>query len=238
MELPELMKQWRAKRGQESFRVVMFGSSNTEIGWHSEGRHGWPCWLSCIFRASVGQHIFSLNTGIGGNTARDLLGRIRGDVLPVQPHLVIITIGGNDYFQKHSLDEFEANLRKLHQILRDAGALVVFQTYYALLPEAGAGLGAYMDVIRRVARTTEAGLIDQYAWFGPWRDGALEQYRQIMRDPAHLKPVGNALFGTLAGRTFGCQDPAMPADLEIHNYLPALEAVGAPHRKLKMDWLE
>lgn len=233
---PELLKHWRSRRGQEAFRVVMFGSSNTEIGWHSDGRHGWPCWLACIFRASVGQHIFSMNTGIGGHTARDLVGRVQRDVLPVQPHLVIITIGGNDYFQKHSFDEFEANLRKLESTLRETGAVVAFQTYYSFLPEAGDGLGAYMNVIRRVATTTGAGLIDQYTWFSRWAQTDLPTYRTIMRDPAHLKPVGNALFGTLAGRVCGCWDPAVPADLKMYDYMPALEAAGAPPRNIELAW--
>ena len=233
-QLPLLMKDWRAKRGQESFRVVAFGSSNTEIGWSCEGRHGWPCWLSCIFRASVGQHVQSMNAGIGGNTAKDLLGRIDRDVLPIHPHLVVITIGGNDYFQRHTLADFEANLRQLETILRGAGAVVAFQTYYALLPEAGAGFAAYMAVVRKVAASTQSGLIDQYAWFAAWQQEDLATYRTIMRDPAHLKPVGNALFGTVAGRVFGCWDPALPPDLPIYNYIPALERHGAPPRNIEL----
>jgi len=232
--LPLLMKQWRDKRGQESFRVVAFGSSNTEIGWHSDGRHGWPCWLSCIFRAAVGQHVQTLNAGIGGNTAKDLLGRIHRDVLPVHPQLVIITIGGNDFFQHQPLADFAADLRQLEVILRAAGTVVAFQTYYALLPEAGPGFAAYMDVVRQVATTTGAGLIDQYAWFAQWQEADLATYRTIMRDPAHLKPIGNALFGTLAGRVFGCWDPAVPPDLPVADYLSALERHGAPQRNLEL----
>lgn len=233
-QLPLLMKAWRAKRGQESFRVVAFGASNTEIGWSCEGRHGWPCWLSCIFRASVGQHVQSMNAGIGGNTAKDLLGRIHRDVLPIHPHLVVITIGGNDYFQQHTLADFAANLRQLEAILREAGAVVAFQTYYAMLPEAGPGFADYMEVVRQVATSTGAGLIDQYSWFSAWQQEDLAAYRTIMRDPAHLKPVGNALFGTLAGRVFGCWDPAVPPDLPIYNYIPALERHGAPVRNIEL----
>ena len=231
-ELPLLMKQWRTKVGQETFRVVAFGASNTEIGWHSDGRHGWPCWLACIFHASVGHHVQTLNAGIGGNTAADLLNRIHRDVLPIHPHLVIITVGGNDYFKKVPLTEFAANLRKLESILRGAGAVVVFQTYYAMLPEAGPGFADYMGVVRQVATATGAGLIDQFSWFSGWQQADLPTYRTVMRDQAHLKPIGNALFGTLAGRAFGCWDPAVPVDLPTNSFLPALERHGAPPRNL------
>ncbi|MCG3146678.1 MAG: hypothetical protein PCFJNLEI_00112 [Verrucomicrobiae bacterium] len=241
MNLPHLLKQWRTR--QDGIRVVAFGSSNTEIGWHSDGHHGWPCWLSCIFRASVGRHVQMLNAGIGGDTAAGLLKRITRDVLPIQPHLVIITIGGNDYFQQHPLAEFETNLRQLESILHRTGAVVAFQTYYALLPDAGAGAGnydigfsAYMDVVRTVASTTEAGLIDQFAWFTAWQQTDLASYRTIMRDGAHLKPVGNALFGTLAGRVCGCWDPAVPADLPVADFLATLEKCGAPRRNLELQW--
>jgi len=233
-QLPLLMKQWRSSLGQETFRVVAFGSSNTEIGWHSDGRHGWPCWLACIFHASVGHHVQTLNAGIGGNTAVDLLTRVHRDVLPIQPHLVIITIGGNDYFQRHTLADFESNLRQLEAILRGAGAVVAFQTYYAMLPEAGAGFDAYMNVVRKVATETNTGLIDQYSWFSAWQNEDLTTYRTIMRDSAHLKPIGNALFGTLAGRVFGCWDPAVPPDLPIYDHVPALERHGAPKRNIEL----
>jgi len=236
MELPHLLKQWRERTGKEGIRVVAFGSSNTEIGWHSDGHHGWPCWLSCIFRASVGRHIQMMNAGIGGDTAAGLLKRIDRDVLPIHPHLVIITIGGNDQFQKHSLSDFEANLRKLESILRETGAKVAFQTYYALLPESDVGFAPYMEVVRNVARSTDAGLIDQYAWFSAWQNNDITTYRTIMRDGAHLKPVGNALFGTLAGRVCGCWDPALPADLPIYNFIPALENCGAPKRNIELQW--
>ena len=231
-QLPTLMRTWRANAGRTGFRVVAFGSSNTEVGWHSAGYHGWPCWLACIFRASVGHHVQTLNSGIGGQTAADLLQRLDRDVLPVQPHLVIITIGGNDYFKQHPLPVFEANLRQLEARLRAAGAVVVFQTYYAMLPEAGAGFAAYMDVVRQVALSTGSGLIDQFTWFSGWQQSDLPTYRTIMRDPAHLKPLGNALFGTMAGRAFGLWDPAVPAELPTNDFLPALERHGAPSRNL------
>lgn len=235
MDPRQLMSFWRSQKGRASFRVVAFGSSNTEIGWHSDGRHGWPCWLSCILRASVGQHVQTMNAGIGGNTAADLLGRIQGDVLDARPHMVVVTIGGNDYFQKHPLATFEANLRKIESILTSAGAAVVFQTYYAMLPEAGEGISDYMNIVRKVARDTGSGLIDQYSWFLPWRDSDLATYRTIMRDGAHVKPIGNALMGTLAGRVLGLWDPAMPPDMPIYDHIPALEKFGAPPRNITLQ---
>jgi len=132
----------------------------------------------------------------------------------------------------HTLEDFEANLRQLEVRLREAGAVVVFQTYYAMLPEVGPEFANYMAVVRQVAHSTGARLIDQFAWFTGWQRSDLSTYRRIMRDGAHLKPLGNALFGTLAGRTFGLWGPVVPAELPTNDYLPAPERHGAPSRNL------
>ena len=228
--LPELMKSWRAAGNNQVNRVVAFGSSNTILGTHNEGRHSWVCWLAFAMQQSVKQRVWILNTGIGGNTAADLCARVTGDVVAVQPHLVIITIGGNDSGRGRPVADFEADLRSLEKTLREAGSLVVFQTYYSLLPEVGHDVTKHMEVERRVAQSTGAGLIDQYAWFQPWIKSDLAAYRAIMKDPGHLNALGNALFGILAARVFGLPDPPLPADLQqpLADRLAILERFGAP----------
>ena len=227
--LPELMTEWRAQRGQRAYRWVAFGASNTELGAHSEGRHGWPCWLSLMLRASVGQHVQMMNAGISGNTAAQLLGRLNGDVFEARPHWVVVTIGGNDFIQHRSLADFESNLREVESRLRKAGVPVAFQTYYAPLPEVGDGMGDYMAVVRQVAESTGAALIDQFSWFQPWCQQDLATYRTIMRDPMHLRPVGNALFGMLAGRVCGLADPEFPPDMKpaVYDGLAAMSRFAA-----------
>ena len=230
--LPELIKSWHAAGNDQVNRVVAFGSSNTIIGTHNEGRHSWVGWLAFALQQTVKQRIWIINTGIGGNTAADLVARVDGDVVAVQPHLVIITIGGNDSGHGRSLADFEADLRSLEKTLHQASALVVFQTYYALLPDWGNDVTKHMEVERRVAATTGAGLIDQYAWFLPWLQSDLAGYRTIMCDPGHLNALGNCLFGTLAARCFGIPDPPLPPDMQqpIADRLAILERHGAPRR--------
>ena len=179
---------------------------------------------------SVKQRVWILNSGIGSNTAADLCSRVAGDVVTVQPHLVIITIGGNDSGRGRPVADFEADLRSLEKTLREAGARVVFQTYYALLPEVGHDVTRHMEVARRVAQSTGAGSIDQYAWFLPWLKSDRAAYRTIMKDPGHLNALGNALFGILAARVFGLPDPPLPADLQqsVTDPLEILEHCDAP----------
>ena len=230
--LPELMKRWQASGNAQAHRIVAFGSSNTILGTHNEGRHSWVCWLAFALQQTVKQRVWILNAGIGGNTAADLCARVTGDVVAVQPHLVIITIGGNDSGHGRTLAEFESDLRSLESTLHQAGTLVVFQTYYALLPEVGHDVTQHMNVMRRVAVATDAGLIDQYAWFLPWLKSDPTGYRAIMKDAGHLNALGNALFGAFAARSFGVPDPPFPPDMDqpVTDRLAALERHGAPHR--------
>ena len=234
--LPELMNRWRTTGDTVAQRIVAFGSSNTGLDTHNEGRHSWVCWLTLALQQSVKPRVWVLNTGIGGNTAADLRARVADDVVAVHPDLVILTIGGNDAGRGRFLSDFEADLRSLENTLREAGALVVFQTYYALLPDWGNDVTRHMEVVRRVAQSTGGGLIDQSAWFLPWFQGDPTGYRAIMKDPGHLNALGNALFGTLAARAFGVPDPPLPPDLQrpVTERLAVLERYGAPppvHRR-------
>jgi len=87
-------------------------------------------------------------------------------------------------------------------------------------------------VVRHVATTTGSPIIDQYSWFLRWQQSDLENYRLIMLDAAHLKPVGNAIFATMAARVFGVPDPQLPADIkpDVVDCVARLEKFGAPLR--------
>ncbi|MBN1459075.1 MAG: SGNH/GDSL hydrolase family protein, partial [Armatimonadetes bacterium] len=116
-------------------RVVALGSSNTELAYHSEGRHNWFGWLEVGLRDRFGRVHHAINAGVSGETSRDMLGRFDRDVAHYRPHVVIITTGGNDCDPVHDLsrNEFEVNLRELVARCRAlADCEVILQTYYAI----------------------------------------------------------------------------------------------------------
>ena len=92
---------------QNPQRVIAFGSSNTELHWHSLGHFNWFSWLSSAMREWIGRHITTINQGIGGETSEDLIKRINSDVLSFHPSLVIITICGNDTWKNLKIQEYE-----------------------------------------------------------------------------------------------------------------------------------
>jgi len=213
--LRELMDRWRADT-TVGRRVVAFGASNTSVLWHSEGRHGWPCWLMVALRGYVGHHVSLTNAGISGDSTADMLGRIERDVLPHNPSLVLITAGGND-IKQFPADVYRRNLARLVDMIADRGAVSVLQTYYAAVTdeadEVYRGFPAYMQACADLAAESDVPCIDQHAMFHPWYLAEPDEYREIMRDALHLNPLGNAVMGTLCVRHFGLPDPELPAVL-------------------------
>ena len=194
---------------QPRTRFVALGSSNTERRIH--GLH-WFDWLDLGLAQTYGRRHHFINVGVGGDTTCDLLTRFDDDVARYHPHVVFVTIGGNDAKPDSGIDAaaFEANLRTLEQMICDLGAIPVLQTYYAadiegLSPEHSARFLDFMAIVRRVAMETVAPQIDHHRRWEPLRLQHLELYRELMQDPLHVNPLGNMLMGLDLIRAFGAQ---------------------------------
>lgn len=190
-------------------RFVAFGSSNTERRIH--GLH-WFDWLELGIAQTYGRVHTFVNTGVGGDTTHGLLARFDEDVARYEPHVVFVTIGGNDSKPDSGIDEatFTGNLRTLAGRIRTIGATPIFQTYYSadvrgLGAEHGARFHAFMAAVRRVAAETRAPLVDHLRRWERLREGHLELYRELMQDPLHVNPLGNMVMGLDLIRTFGAQ---------------------------------
>lgn len=153
MNVPEKIIQRLEARKRT--RILLFGSSNTQR------RLFGMTWGDCLELALIKTYgtglAVMINTGIGGHSSRDLLDRFDEDAAFYKPHLVFITVGGNDAF--HSATNaitprvFEANLRELHARFAALRTLVIFQTYYAfdrdrLDPRLHDLFLEYMEVVR------------------------------------------------------------------------------------------
>jgi lysophospholipase L1-like esterase len=198
--------QARLRRGEKT-RILAFGSSNTER--FLPGVH-WVDVLELALRDTYGRNHQCLNAGICGNTSTDLLARFEEDAALFQPHVTIITIGGNDSNPARNLSaaRFADNLLELHRLFIARGSQVVFQTYYAPDPARCDDLAPffnYMQVVRRVARQTGAELVDHLARWEPYRKAHPEHYLLLMHDGFHVNPRGHAVLGLDTARHFGAR---------------------------------
>jgi lysophospholipase L1-like esterase len=200
---------------QTPSRVVAFGSSNTErrqtgMHWFDLFELGcrlnyWDTPLACI------------NSGRGGDTTDDLLTRFERDCLAYRPHLVFLTIGGNDssLYRAVTPEAFRANLLTLIDGLRAIDCEVVLQTYYAcevtaMEPGHATRLLAFMDIIRAVSAEPECGLVDHLAQWEPLRQAAHDVYGRLMNDAMHVNELGNLVMGLEIARAFAFTLPDEP----------------------------
>lgn len=208
--LANIVNQWKLNP-QKPIRVIAFGSSNTELHWHSLGHFNWFSWLSSAMREWIGRHITTINQGIGGETSEDLLQRIDRDVVSFNPNLVIITIGGNDTWKGLTIQEYQEFLTQTIEKIKEVNAIPVLQTYYCLLyhdmDKVFQRFPKFVDINRKLSKEMNIPLIDQYKYFSPFYKNDPENYKKIMIDGLHVNPIGNALMGIIASRLFSLPDP-------------------------------
>ncbi|MHA2009898.1 MAG: SGNH/GDSL hydrolase family protein [Promethearchaeota archaeon] len=208
--LKKIIKTWK-ENPQIAIRVIAFGSSNTELHWHSMGHFNWFSWLASGMREWVGRHITTINSGIGGETSRDLLQRINRDVLLFNPNLVIVTIGGNDTWKEITIKDYQEFLTQTIENIKEINAIPVLQTYYCLLynemDPVFQRFPQFVEVNRNLSQEMEIPLIDQYKYFSPFYENNPKKYSKMMRDGLHVNPLGNAIMGIIASRLFSLPDP-------------------------------
>lgn len=209
-KLESLLYEWKLNP-QKPIRVLAFGSSNTELHWHSLGHFNWFSWLSSALREWSGRHITTINQGVNGETSKDLLKRIDRDVLSFNPDLVIITIGGNDAWKGLTIQEYQKFLTQAVEKIKEIKALPVLQTYYCLLynqmDKIFQRFPQIVEVNRSLSNEMKIPLIDQYKYFLPFYENDPNTYSDLMLDGLHVNPLGNAIMGIIACRSFSLPDP-------------------------------
>lgn len=183
-------------------RILFFGSSNTE---HIMPGMHWSHVCELALQNVYGRHHFCINAGIGGDTSFDLLNRFEEDAALFQPHLTIVTIGGNDYFQNTDFEQFRTNLFELHDRLKRINSAVVFQTYYAPDPDQNNDLSKFyhlMQIVCEVAVATDSGLVDHLPRWEAFRQVYTERYKLLMYDGFHLNSSGNKIIGLDLAQNF------------------------------------
>lgn len=181
-------------------RVLAFGSSNTER--YLYGMH----WFDIVHLGVRGKYgggkSHFINTGISGNTTVELLARFSSDAEFYKPHIVFITIGGNDAnpARNVSKEQFRENLIRLNNKFAEMGSIVIFQTYYSPDPKSVEkkhieNFYAYMDIVRETAADAGSGLIDHLARWEQLRTADESRYLAMMLNGFHVNEKGNILLG-------------------------------------------
>lgn len=114
------------------------------------------------------------NSGIGGNTSRDLLERFGRDVVDLNPDWVSICIGINDVWRQFDLpampdmavlpEEYEKNVEKMIKMVKGKTEGIFLLSPYYMEPNRQDAMRArmdeYVDICRRLAKKYDCIFID------------------------------------------------------------------------------
>lgn len=155
--------------------IVAFGDSLT-AGVGATGSDNYVARLSSALGAPV------VNAGVSGDTSAAALERLERDVLPNDPRIVIVGLGGNDYLQSVPVAQTEENLRAIVRRLHDAGAMVVLLGFR--FPSLNID---YEGMYERVAEEERCLLVSDVL------DGILSK-PSLRSDPIHPNAAGYAIL--------------------------------------------
>lgn len=100
-------------------RLVFIGDSLTDGSWYPDYV------VNTLNRLHPEADFELINAGVCGDTAADLLTRLQADVIKRGPELVFVGIGTNDCSMRRPIDQFEQDLERIIQEIRDCGSKVL-----------------------------------------------------------------------------------------------------------------
>lgn len=162
-------------------RIVFAGDSVTDmgsqqpVGEHPQLGNGYvrviENWLAALYPE---RYIRVTNSGISGNTSRDLLARFQRDVIDLNPDWVSICIGINDVWRQFDMtampelavlpEEYEANLCAMLDMIPETVKGVFMLSPYIMEPlredKMRARMDEYVAISKRVAEKYGCRFVD------------------------------------------------------------------------------
>lgn len=136
-----------ANLSSEGDVIVAFGDSIT-YGFGVKAEEAYPAVLGETLGVEV------VNAGQSGDTTGTALERLEDDVLRLEPRLVIVELGGNDFLNKVPKEETFRNMDRIVGACVDTGAMVVVAHI-----KTGVWTDAYRDRFEEIAERHGALLV-------------------------------------------------------------------------------
>lgn len=156
--------------------IACFGDSNTE-GYGVRTEYSWCSLLNGI------------NLGVGGNSSREGLARIK-DVIDVRPKIAIVMLGTGDAYDpdgdgipRIDIKEYQSNMKSIIRTLRQKRIQVVLQSPLCTASQQfNALIKPYVILSRKLARRFKLRFVENYT---PCTEAAMEGINYFT-DYAHI----------------------------------------------------
>ncbi len=195
-------------------KLLLIGDSVTDagrafpIGYGNGLGNGYAAQVNALLQTGYPElNTLVLNTGISGNTVRDLERRWQTDVLDLKPDWLSIMIGINDVWRQFdtpgemqpfiALDEYESALRRLLDAAQPGlKGLILMTPYYMSGQEdpMRSTMDRYGAVIKRLAGDYGAELVDTQAAFDRMGHHMIQASLSNGWDHVHPNTVGGMVL--------------------------------------------
>ena len=108
-----------------SARTVLVLGDSISAGYGIQRDQGWVALLATRLNASNGQYNV-VNASISGETTGGALARLPLALKTHEPDVVVVELGGNDGLRGYPLQQIRANLERIGELSRTAGAELVY----------------------------------------------------------------------------------------------------------------
>ena len=183
----------------KKLRILTITSSTTESYGVSNPAYAYPAQLRIgLQKALPGIDIDVVSRGIGGQDLEEMAARMRLEMMPNLPSLVVWQTGTTAAMHHMPLDAFEQRLRAVIGLGKSLGAgFVLMSLQYAPAVVSLPDEEEYERVMARVARDLDIGLFRRYDIMRSWYDDGMPYAEFVQLDGLHLNDFGQKCIGQL-----------------------------------------
>jgi lysophospholipase L1-like esterase len=160
-----LPKLATALAANKPVRIMALGSSSTQGIGASSPKACYPVKLQAELRRRFPESQITVdNLGVGGQLATDMLPRIKKDVLPRKPTLVIWQTGVNDAVRHVDLEKFRKTVSRGIDMLQKKGIdVVLLDMQYFPRAEKIRDFARYLVAMRQIAESRKVPILQRFA---------------------------------------------------------------------------
>lgn len=179
----------------QKLKIIALGDSIT-YGYPFGHKYSW------VELASQKLGIPIENSGINGNTLRDMWNRLVFDVLDSKPNYVILMGGANDVYQGQTLENLELNFLKIIKALEEHSIKIVLGMPPPIEDKKlEALLESFRSFLRKKAKKNKWIILDFYKAFLDPKKKTKKAQIGLLEDGVHPSAMGYRLMGEVASTT-------------------------------------
>lgn len=215
-EIPDKIRIQELLKQKDALKWVFAGDSITMGVKHTHGHQSFPE----IFEERIRWELqrmrdIIINTGVSGNTTKNILDDFDWRITQFKPSVVSMMIGTNDC-AGYELPVFEQNLVLLIAKIRQLNAVPILHTPNVIISEKSPGrkrLDQFVTVIQNVAEREKLILVDNWTY---WQNTLknhpeINVFRNWLNDPLHPNQIGHQEIARLMFKELSIFDAKEPS---------------------------